>query len=100
MVPVSRSAKVAVIVLLAVLVAATAVWAWFLSQRGLSADSDWSGVLQGFAALASLAIGVLAFWTPGGGKKAGRNGGVQIAKVSRNRIRGNGDIIVRQDQRP
>lgn len=100
MVLVSRRAKVVVIVLLALLVGATAVWAWFLSQRGLGADSEWSSVLQGFAALASLAIGVLAFWTSGGDKKAGRNGNVQIAKVSRIKSRGNANVTVRQDQRP
>lgn len=100
MVLMSRRAKVVVIVLLAVLVAATAVWAWFLSQRGLGADSSWSSVLQGFAAMASLAIGVLAFWTPGGDKKTGRNGNVQIAKISRIRTRGIVNVNVRQDQRP
>jgi hypothetical protein len=45
---------------LAAVIVMAGVWAWYLSPQGLGDASEWSGVLQGFAALLTVPMLVLA----------------------------------------
>jgi hypothetical protein len=99
----SRKVKAVVAGSLALMVAAAGVWAWFLSQQGVGEASEWSGVLQGFAAflsLPALVIGVLAL--RGNEVPSADDDGLSSQRVSIGRIKAGGkvDIDVRQDRRP
>jgi hypothetical protein len=96
-VSVSRRVKAVVAASLAVVVAA-GIWAWFLSQQGLGDASEWSGVLQGFAAflcIPALVIGVLALKAPGTGEESGHEGeGSRSQRISIGPVKAGGTVDI------
>jgi hypothetical protein len=99
----SRGVKLVLAASFVVVGVISGVWAWFLSRRGLGPASEWSSVLQAFAALFSLpglVIGGLALRVSRRDRVPGRK--VAGQSITLGNVRGGRDvdINIRQDQQP
>jgi hypothetical protein len=95
----SSRGKLALAASFALAAAGAGVWAWFLSRRGLGDASEWSGVLQGFAALLTVpavVIAVLGLRTPERDKRPGGEGNGQSVSFGDINATGDSQINIQQ----